>query len=123
MGDTGLLISMAFDEAGEGIQELYRKLALGKLEVNEGMIVENIVAQMLKAAGHKLFFLSQSDNNNSCNRMEIDFLIANRNITNRHNISPIEVKSGERYTFSSLKNVLPNMDNIYPPPICYMTKI
>ena len=106
MGDTGLLISMAFDEAGEGIQELYRKLALGKLEVNEGMIVENIVAQMLKAAGHKLFFLSQSDNNNSCNRMEIDFLIANRNITNRHNISPIEVKSGERYTFSSLKKCI-----------------
>ena len=27
-----------------------------KLEVNEGMLVENIVAQMLRAAGHKLYF-------------------------------------------------------------------
>lgn len=106
MGDTGLLISMAFDEAGEEIQELYSKLALGKLEVNEGMIVENIVAQMLKAAGHKLFFFSQSDNNDSTNRMEIDFLITKHPITNRHNISPIEVKSGERYTFSSLKKCI-----------------
>lgn len=106
MGDTGLLISMAFDEAGEKIQELYSKLALGKLEVNEGMIVENIVAQMLKAAGHKLFFFSQSDNNDSTNRMEIDFLITKHPITNRHNISPIEVKSGKRYTFSSLKKCI-----------------
>lgn len=27
-----------------------------KLEVNDGMLVENIVAQMLRAAGHKLYF-------------------------------------------------------------------
>ena len=34
--------------------------------------------------------------------MEIDFLIAKSKITNRHNISPIEVKSGKRYTLSSI---------------------
>lgn len=39
--------------------ELYLKLALGKLEVNEGMQTENVVAQMLKAAGHELFFFSK----------------------------------------------------------------
>jgi len=35
--------------------------------------------------------------------MEIDFLIEKPVITNRHNISPIEVKSGKNYTFTSLR--------------------
>lgn len=34
--------------------------------------------------------------------MKIDFLTAKSKITNSHNISPIEVKSGEHYTLSSL---------------------
>lgn len=34
--------------------------------------------------------------------MEIDFLVAKSRITNRHNVSPIEVKSGKNYTLSSL---------------------
>ena len=47
MADTGLLISHAFDENTIVSEEVYKKLLLGKLEFNEGMIVENIVAQML----------------------------------------------------------------------------
>ena len=43
-----------FDERGIVSADLYRKLMFDKLEVNEGMLVENIVAQMLRAAGHKL---------------------------------------------------------------------
>ena len=34
--------------------------------------------------------------------MEIDFLISKQNITSKHNISPIEVKSGKNYTLVSL---------------------
>lgn len=34
--------------------------------------------------------------------MEIDFLISRRGITNRHNVIPIEVKSGKNYTLTSL---------------------
>jgi hypothetical protein len=34
--------------------------------------------------------------------MEIDFLLAKSKTTNRHNISPLEVKSGKNYTLSSL---------------------
>ena len=104
MGDTGLLISMAFDEHGEEIKDLYRKLIFGKLEVNEGMLTENIVAQMLTATGHKLYFFSRYDEDAE-DRMEIDFLIAKSKLTNRHNISPIEVKSGEKYTFTSLRKL------------------
>lgn len=102
MGDTGLLISHAFDENALIEEQLYKKLILGKLEVNEGMLMENIVAQMLRANGHKLFFFSRSDRENAENRMEIDFLIRKRNVTSRHNICPLEVKSSTRFTFSSL---------------------
>jgi predicted AAA+ superfamily ATPase len=56
MADTGLLISHSFDENGIMKQEIYQKLMMDKLEVNAGMLVENIVAQMLRASGHKLYF-------------------------------------------------------------------
>lgn len=105
MGDTGLLISHAFDDKGKVPVEVYQKLILGKLETNEGMLTENIVAQMLKASGHRLFFYSRSDSNSE-ERMEIDFLIRKSKVNNRHNISPIEVKSGRNYTLSSLKKCM-----------------
>ena len=102
MGDTGLLISLAFDEKGLVDEEIYKKILFNKLTFNEGMIMENIVAQMLTATGKKLYFYFNYDKQNSLNNMEIDFLIAKNKITSRHNISPIEVNSGKNYTFSSL---------------------
>lgn len=102
MGDTGLLISHAFDARGIVSQELYQKLMFDKLEVNEGMLVENVVAQLLRAAGNKLFFFSSNNREDADERMEIDFLIQKGVITSRHNIIPIEVKSGRNYTLSSL---------------------
>lgn len=106
MADTGLLISHAFDENGIISNDLYRKLLLGKLEVNEGMFFENIVAQMLTAAGHKLYFYSNPSRNDKAMRMEIDFLISKSKVTNRHNISPLEVKTGKNYTLNSLKKFM-----------------
>ena len=106
MGDTGLLISHAFDENGIVSEEIYKKLLFDKLEVNKGMIMENIVAQMLVAGNHKLYFYSNPCRNDSESRMEIDFLITKSKISNRHNISPIEVKSGKNYTLSSLRKFI-----------------
>ena len=103
MADTGLLISHAFDENGIAAEEIYKKLLFDKLEINKGMIFENIVAQMLIASGHKLYFYSNSDRNDCNSRMEIDFLIAKDKISDRRNISPIEVKSGRNYTLSSIR--------------------
>lgn len=102
LNDTGLLISHAFDERGIVTEDLYRKLMFDKLEVNQGMLVENIVSQMLKASGHNLFFFSNSSRTSAEDRMEIDFLIAKPTTTSRYNISPIEVKSGARYALTSL---------------------
>lgn len=103
MADTGLLISHAFDENGLVSEEIYKKLLFDKLEVNKGMIIENIVAQMLAANGHKLYFYSNTSRTDADSRMEIDFLIAKSKISNRHNISPIEVKSSKNYTLTSLR--------------------
>lgn len=105
MADTGLLISHAFNLKTIMGNELYLKLALGKLEVNEGMLVENVVAQMLKASGHELFFYSNNSKDSAEDRMEIDFLVSKPVITNRHNISPIEVKSSNSYTITSLNKL------------------
>ena len=102
MFDTGLLLSMAFDEKGLVDEEVYKKILFDKLSFNEGMIIENIVAQMLVSAKKKLYYYSKSSREDSSERMEIDFLIAKSKITSKHNITPIEVKSGKNYTFSSL---------------------
>ena len=102
MFDTGLLISMAFNEKGLVDEEVYKKILFDKLSFNEGMIIENIVAQMLVSAKRNLYFFSRNDRSDSSNKMEIDFLIAKSKITSKHNITPIEVKSGKNYTYTSL---------------------
>ena len=106
MADTGLLISHAFNENTIVSENLYNKLLIDKLEFNGGMIVENIVAQMLRSAGHKLYFFSKYSKDDAQERMELDFLIAKDTITSKHNISPIEVKSTNRYTLTSLKKCI-----------------
>ena len=106
LGDTGLLVSHAFDERILARDQLYRKLILNKLEINKGMLVENLVAQMLRVSGHKLYFYSNSDRKSAENRMEIDFLIPKPDLTNRHNICPIEVKSTNRYVTTSLEKFI-----------------
>lgn len=97
-------------------RKIYQKLMLGKLEINEGMLVENIVAQMLRTAGHNLYFFSKSSSSDAAERMEIDFLIAKSRITSRHNISPIEVKSGKNYTLASLKKLIEKYGNQLSTP-------
>ncbi len=120
MADTGLLISHAFDENGIVSEEIYKKLLFNKLEVNLGMVIENMAAQMLTAAGHKLYFYSNSSRERAEDRMEIDFLIAKRQISNRHNISPIEVKSSKGFTFTSLKKFCARFkEQLHTPFVLY----
>lgn len=102
LADTGLLISHSFDQEAIRNEELYRKLIIGKLEINKGMIVENLVAQALRTSGHPLYYYQKTDYANSANTMEIDFLCRKPTTSNRHNINAIEVKSTQRYTLSSL---------------------
>lgn len=122
LGDTGLLISHAFDENGLAAEGIHRRLLFDSIEVNEGMIVENIVAQMLTATGRALHFYSENDPNKAEDRMEIDFLIANTKIARRKNIVPIEVKSGKRYTTTSLTKFYRKFGSYLDTPYVLHTK-
>lgn len=97
MADTGLLVTHTFMDRSFTDNELYKSILFDKLDVNEGMIMENIIAQMLRCNGHRLYFYSRSDSNNRANDMEIDFLISDGK-----KIAPIEVKSANYRSHSSL---------------------
>lgn len=101
MGDTGLLVSHAFTEAEIETEDLYRQLILGRLSINEGMIFENAIMQALVCNGYKPFFYTHYNMEKHRNDIEIDFLISNKSKT-KYKIYPIEVKSTERYSITSL---------------------
>jgi len=119
--DTGLLISLAFSARGIVTNEIYQKLMFDKLEVDEGMLVENIVAQMLKASGKELFFYSNYDKEEAENRMQVDFLIQKEVVTSRHNISPIEVKSSTGYTLTSIQKCIKKFGQYLSTPFVLHT--
>ena len=97
MADTGLLNTQTFMDGAYTDNELYKAILFDRLDINEGMILENAVAQMLRTNGHKLYFYSRCDKENRENHMEIDFLI-----TEGKRIVPIEVKSGNYRSHASL---------------------
>ena len=120
--DTGLLISLAFSARGIVTNEIYQKLMFDKLEIDEGMLVENIVAQMLKASGNELFFYSNYDKEEAENRMQVDFLIQKEVVTSRHNISPIEVKSSTGYTLTSIQKCIKKFGQYLSTPYVLHSK-
>lgn len=75
MADTGLLVTQTFQDKKYTDNELYRAILFDRLNVNEGMLMENIVAQMLRQHRSRLYFYSRSDSKKRENHMEIDFLI------------------------------------------------
>ena len=103
MADTGLLVSHAFSENELAAGEIAARLVLGETDVNCGMIVENVVAQMLRAASQGLFYYSRDDRAEAANRMEIDFLLTRSKVERSRNIIPVEVKSSSRYSTVSLE--------------------
>lgn len=97
MADTGLLVTHTFQDKNYTDNELYRAILFDKLNINQGMLTENIVAQMLRHRRPRLYFYSRSDSRNRTNHIKIDFLI-----TQGKKIAPIEVKSGNYRTHVSL---------------------
>ena len=87
--DTGLLTTQAYRNKSYLDNKLYKAILSNELSVNEGMIMENFVAQTLIANGYDLFFYKCDDRDNRENNMEIDFIIVQD-----EKLNPIEVKSG-----------------------------
>ena len=57
--------------------EVYKQILTGELGLNEGMIYENVIAQMLVANGHRLFFYTHYNGGKKRNDIETDFIIYN----------------------------------------------
>lgn len=96
--DTGLLISLCYSGKKYIDNKLYNAILFDSLHINEGMIIENVVAQSFKANNRKLFFYSRNNEKTYKNEIEVDFLIEKDN-----KVSPIEVKSGSYSSITSLK--------------------
>lgn len=136
MGDTGLLISLILNSEKDNANNLYASLISDNLSINEGIIFENMVAQMLRANKHQLYFhefLYTPENTSTEKKYEVDFLLVNGK-----RITPIEVKSANFRSHKSFDHFkqkyqlklpekyiiytkdLDYKDNIYYIPI-YMT--
>lgn len=91
LNDVGLLTMLLYKNS-------IRPVISDEDSVNLGSVYESVVAQELKAHGHKLFYYDNKQ------RGEVDFLIDDYSSTT---ILPIEVKSGKDYTrHSALNNLL-----------------
>lgn len=68
---------------------MYKALIFDKLGINQGMLLENMVGQMLRARGYSLYFHEfQWEEEGKLKKYEIDYLIVRK-----RKICPIEVKS------------------------------
>ncbi|MCI5745441.1 MAG: AAA family ATPase [Erysipelotrichaceae bacterium] len=106
LADTGLLIDLAFADGSYFDNEYYNAILFDKLHVNEGMFIENLVAQCLVSNGHKLRYHTKVDKKLKKTVREVDFIIRKKN-----KIVPIEVKSSDNFTIKSIldfKNVYSN---------------
>lgn len=95
VGDTGLFVTLAFWDKDYTENVIYQKLLSDKLPANLGYIYENLVAQMLVAAGNELFY--HTWRRDEKHYYEIDFLISRG-----AKICPVEVKSSGYNTHKSL---------------------
>jgi predicted AAA+ superfamily ATPase len=80
MRDTGLLSSMS-------LGNIQSAILAGDLQINEGAIVENAIADLLVKRGYNLHYWDVKG------RLEVDFLIHES-----HAVLPVEVKSGKDYS-------------------------
>lgn len=94
--DTGIFVTLAFKDKDFTDNIIYEKLLNDKLRTNLGYVYENVIAQMLRAAGKQLFYHTIPTSGGK-KYYEIDFLIADE-----YKVSPIEVKSSGYKSHTSL---------------------
>ena len=95
-GDTGLFVTLAFWDSKFTDNTIYHKLLADKLSTDLGYVYENVVAQMLKASGHELYYYTFPTGSGNLN-YGVDFLIADGD-----KVSPVEVKSSGYKAHTSL---------------------
>ena len=93
--DTGLFVALAFWDKDITENVIYQKLLNDKLSTNLGYVYENVIAQMLAAAGNRLFYYTWAKD--ATHNYEIDFLLSRG-----AKLHPIEVKSSGYNSHASL---------------------
>ena len=93
--DTGLFVALAFWDKDITENVIYQKLLNDKLSTNLGYVYENVIAQMLAAAGNRLFYYTWAKD--ATHNYEIDFLLSRG-----AKLHPIEVKSSGYNSHTSL---------------------
>ncbi len=96
VSDTGLFVTLAFWDKKFTDNTIYRKLLNDRLSADLGYVYKNVIAQMLKAAGHELHYYTFPTESGKHN-YEVDFLIADSD-----KICPVEVKSSGYKAHASL---------------------
>ena len=95
MNDVGLLTGLLYHNN-------IRPVLDDECSINLGSVYESVVAQELRAHGHKLFYYDNRKHG------EVDYLIDDHTLMTAH---PLEVKSGKDYkVHSALNNLLTNSD-------------
>jgi len=125
MADTGLLVTHALFDKDYADNHLYRAILLDKVNINEGMIMENAVTQIFRASRHKLFFYSRSKTSKKNDAgetvtekaIEVDFLT-----TKDGKVCPVEVKSSKYNSHSSLDRFLKKFGKRIGTPYIVYTK-
>ncbi len=103
--DTGLFVTLAFWDKDYTENIIYQKLLSDKLTANLGYVYENLIAQMLAAAGNKLFYYTWAKD--STHNYEIDFLLSRG-----AKLNPIEVKSSGYNAHASLDAFCEKYSNV-----------
>lgn len=115
--DTGLFVTLAFWDKSVADNSLYQRLLSDKLAADLGYVYENVVAQMLRAAGHSLYYFTFPASPDRKKYYEIDFLTASAN-----KISPIEIKSSGYRTHRSLDVFCERYSSRISQPVIIYTK-
>jgi uncharacterized protein len=81
MGDTGLLVTQIMMSSAKTGSDLYKALIFDQLGINQGMILENVTAQMLRSSGYSLYFHEftfDPDKRGNEKKYEIDFMVVRK---------------------------------------------
>ncbi len=103
LSDVGLFVSMLFNDSSNN--DIYNRLLFDKIDANLGYLYENVVAQMITASGHGLYYYTWGKEN-STHKYEIDFLLSSKN-----KIIPLEIKSGQSLEHKSLDAFMDKYSN------------
>lgn len=111
LADTGLFVTLMFIDRPIADNSIYTKLLSDNLPANLGFLYENLVAQMITAKDHELYYHT-FEKEGSSHYYEVDFLVSNKD-----KIDAFEVKSSGLGKHDSIKEFYKrhskNIHNIY----------